>query len=59
MDAYFYQVDIEETVNDRIFSYHPLLNTHSNQEHDNENLRPPFPKSIEQFVEQVINPVPV
>ena len=59
MDAYFCQGDTEELVYDRIFSYHPLLKTRSNQEHGNENLHPPFPESIEQLFEQIIPSVPV
>ena len=42
VDAYFFQGDIKEPVYGGIFSYHPLLKTHSNQEHDNENIHPPF-----------------
>ena len=35
-----------------IVSYHPLLMIHSNQEHDNTNIHPPFTESIEQIVEK-------
>ena len=35
VNADFCQNEIKEPGNDRIFSYHPLLKTHSNQEHDN------------------------
>ena len=59
MNAYFCQGDIKEPVYDRLFSYYPLLKTHSNQEHDNENLHPPNPDIIEQLVEQIIHYVPV
>ena len=59
MDAYFCQGEINKPVYDRIFSYHTLLKTHSNQEHDNANLHPPNPESVEQLVEQIIHYVPV
>ena len=59
MDDYFFQGEIEEPVYDRIFSYHPLLKTHSNQEHDNENIHSTFPESIEQLAEKIIHIVPV
>ena len=59
MDAYFCQGDIEEIVYDRLFSYHPLLKTHSNQDNDNVIHHPPFPESIEQRVEQIIHYIPV
>ena len=41
------------------FSYDPLLKTHSNQEHDNAYICPPFPESIEQLIEQIIHSVPM
>ena len=59
MDAYFCQGDIEELVYDILFLYHLLLKTHSNQEHDNANLHPPNPESIEQIAEEIIHSVPV
>ena len=43
VNAYFYQGDIKDPVYDRLFSYHPLLKTHSNQEHYNTNHQTPFP----------------
>ena len=55
----FCQVEIEEPFYDNLFSYHPLLKTHSNQEHDNENRHSSNTESIEQIVEQIINYVPV
>ena len=42
-----------------IFSYHPLLKTHSNQKHDNAVRQPPFPESIQQIIEKIIHSVPV
>ena len=54
-----FQGEIEEPVYDKIFPYRSLLNTHSNQEHDNANLHPPFPEIIEKLVEQIIHYVPV
>ena len=59
MDAYFCQGEIEELVYNGLFLYHPLLKTHSNQEHDNANLHPLFLGIIEQLVEQRIHSVPV
>ena len=59
MDSCFCQGEIEYPVYNRIFKYHHMLNTHSNQEHDNANLRPPNPESPEQLVEQIIHSVPV
>ena len=59
VDADFCQGEIKEPVYNSIFSYHPLLNTHSNQEHENENLHTPNPDSIEQLVEKIIHSVPV
>ena len=59
MDAYFGQGEIEEPVYNSIFSYHPQLKTHSNQEHDNEIHQPPFTEIIEQLIEQIIHSVPV
>ena len=56
---YFCQGEIEEPVYDKIFSNHLLLNTHSNQEHDNAKLHPPNPERLEQLVEQIIHSVPV
>ena len=50
-ECFFFQGEIEEPVYDRIFSYHPLLKIHSNQEHDNANIHTPNPESIEQLVE--------
>ena len=55
----FFQDEIKEPVYDRFFSYHPLLKNHSNQDHDNENLYPSSPDSIEQLVEKIIHSVPV
>ena len=55
----FYQVEINEPGYDRTFLYHPMLNTHSNQEHDNAIHHPPLPESIEQLVERIINYVTV
>ena len=59
MNAYFCQGEIDEPGYNQIFSYNPLVKTHSNQEHDNEIHHPTFPESIEQLVEQIINYVPV
>ena len=59
MYAYFCQGEIKEPVYDNLFSYHPLLKTHSNTEHDNENLHPPFPESIEHLFEQIVHIIPV
>ena len=59
MDGYFYQGEIKEKFYDKIFSYHPLLKTHSNQEHYNSNLYSPNNESIEQLVEQIIRSLPV
>ena len=47
MNADFFQDEIKETGNDRIFAYHPLLKTHSNQEHDNGIHHFSLPESIE------------
>ena len=58
MDAYFCQGDIKEPVYNRLFSNHTLLKTHSNQEHDNENLISPNTESTEQLVELIIHSVP-
>ena len=55
----FFQGDIEEPVYDRLFPNHPLLKTHSNQEHYNANLHPPNHESIEKLLEGIINSVPV
>ena len=59
MYAYFCQGKIKYPVYDRIFSINPLLKTHSNQEHDDENLHPPNPESTEKLVERIIHSVPV
>ena len=59
MHAYFFWGEIGEPIYDRLFLYYPMLMTHSNQEHDNANLHPNFPESIEQIVEQIIHSVPV
>ena len=59
VDAHFCQGEIEEPVYDMIFSNHPLLKTHSNQEHDNAKLQPPNPERLEQLVERIIHSVPV
>ena len=59
MNAYFCQVEIEEPGNDRIFSYHPLLKNHSNQEHYNAIHNPSLPEIIEELVEQIIRSIPV
>ena len=45
--------------NDRLFPFHHLLKTHSNQEQDNEIYHPPLPESIEKLVERIINSVTV
>ena len=59
MDASLCQSDIKEPVYDGIFSYYPLLKTNSNKEHDNANIPPFPPESIEQIVEQIFHSVPV
>ena len=51
MNADFCQGEIKDPGNDRIFSYHPLLKTHSNQERDNAIHHFPFPGGIEELVE--------
>ena len=51
MNADFCQGEIEDPGNDRIFSYHPMLKTHSNQERENAIHRFPFPGGIEELVE--------
>ena len=53
MNADFCQGEIEEPGNDRIFSYHPLLKTHSNQERDNAIHHFRFNESIEEIVERI------
>ena len=55
MNYSFCHGEIKELVFDRLSSYHPLLKTVKNQEHDNANMHPPFPKIIEQLVEQIIH----
>ena len=47
MNTYFCQSKIDDPDYDRLFLYHPLLNTNSNQERDNANHHPPFPEIIE------------
>ena len=51
VNADFCQGEIKEPGNERIFSYHPLLKNHSNQEHDNTIRHPSLPDSIEVLVE--------
>ena len=58
MNDYFGQGEINEPDYDRIFSSHPLVKTHSNQEHDNAIHHPHFPENIEQLIEQIIHSVP-
>ena len=48
-----FQGEINKTGYDRLFSYHPLLKTNSNQEHNNAIHYPPFLEIIEQLVEQI------
>ena len=50
MNSYFCQSEIEEPGNDRIFSYHTLLKTNSNQERDNAIHNFHFPDSIEEII---------
>ena len=57
MNADFCQVGINEPGYNRFFSYHPLLKTRLNQEHDNEIYHPPFLEIIEQLVEHIIHSV--
>ena len=57
MHTYFCQGEIEEPVYNRIFSNYPLLNTHSNKEHDDAKLQPTNPESIEELVERIIHSV--
>ena len=59
MNADFCQGEIEDPRNDRILSYHPLLNTYSNQEHDNAIHHLSFPRSIEELVEKINRSVPM
>ena len=47
----FCQGEIEDPGNNRFFSYHPMLKTHSNQEHDNVIHHFSFPGIIEEVVE--------
>ena len=47
LNADFCQGEINEPGNDRNFSYHPLLKTHSNKEKYNAIHHPPLPESIE------------
>ena len=51
MNADFCQGEIDEPWNDRLFTYHPLLNNHSNQEQDNAIHHPSLPKSFAELVE--------
>ena len=51
MNDDFCQGEIDEPGNDRLFSYHTMLKTHSNKEQYNAIHHPPFPESIEQLVE--------
>ena len=51
MNAHFYQGEIKEPGKDRLFSYRPMLKTHSNQEHDNAINHPYLPEIIEELVE--------
>ena len=55
----FFQGEIEEPGNDRIFSYHTLLKNISNQEHDNVIHHPYINESIEEIIELIIHYVPV
>ena len=50
MNADFCQGDIEEPGNNSIFSYHPILKTHSNQEQDNAIHHISLLESIEELV---------
>ena len=59
MNADFCHGKIEEPGNDRLFSYHPLLNNHSNQEHDNAIRHPSLSDIIEELVELVIHSITV
>ena len=59
MNADFCQGDIEEPRNKEKVTYHPLLKTHSNKEHENANIHPPNPESIEKIVGKTIHSVPV
>ena len=54
-----FQGEIKEPGNNRLFSYYPLLKTHSNQEYDNAIHQFYFPESIEELVERINNSVPV
>ena len=49
LNAGFGQGEIDEPGNDRLFSYLPLLKTHSNQEQKNAIHPPPHPESIEEL----------
>ena len=51
MNDHFCHDEIEEPVNDRIFSNQTLLKTHSNQERDNTIHHFHFPEIIEELVE--------
>ena len=51
MNADFCQGEIDERGNDRIFSYHPMLKTDSNQKQDNAIHHPLLPDSIEELIE--------
>ena len=45
-----FQGEINDPGYDRLFPSHPLLNTHSNQEHDNAMHHPPFPERFILFL---------
>ena len=57
MNNYFFQGETDDPGYNRLFSYNPLLQTHSNQEHNNAINHPTFTESIEQLVEQIIHSV--
>ena len=59
MNDYFCQGGIDDPGYDSFFKYHPLLKTHSNQEHDNAIHHLPLPDIIEQLFERIIHSVPV
>ena len=50
MNADFYQSEIKETGNDRVFSYHPLSKNNSNFDHDNKIHQSSLTESIEELV---------
>ena len=59
MNADFCKCEIKEPGNYRLFLYHPLLNNHSNQEHDNAIRHPSLSDIIEELVELVIHSITV